>query len=120
MVEFIPAEFEVLDPRFAGTGGDRSVAKLFSGGRWLEGPAYHPAGRFVLFSSQYQPSALQGLDASQVAKALGNLSSPPAQGILGAANWLTASLCEVTGGKPAAACTPKAIKKLRRTYYSNP
>jgi gluconolactonase len=50
VVEFIPAEFEVLDPRFAGTGGDRSVARLFSGGRWLEGPAYHPAGRFVLFS----------------------------------------------------------------------
>ncbi|MFL6046245.1 MAG: SMP-30/gluconolactonase/LRE family protein [Propionibacteriaceae bacterium] len=50
MVDLIPAEFEVLDPRFAGTGGDRSVARLFAGGRWLEGPAYHPAGRFVLFS----------------------------------------------------------------------
>jgi gluconolactonase len=50
VIEFIPAEFEVLDPRFAGIGGDRSLAKLFSGGRWLEGPAYHPAGRFVLFS----------------------------------------------------------------------
>jgi gluconolactonase len=48
--DLIPAEFEVLDPRFAGTGGDRSVARLFSAGRWLEGPAYHPAGRFVLFS----------------------------------------------------------------------
>ena len=96
----------------------------------LDRPPYAPergsipfiviAGRFVLFSSQYQPGALQGLNASQVAKALGNLSSPPAQGILGAANWLTASLCEVTGGKPAAACTPKAIKTLRRHYYSNP
>jgi gluconolactonase len=50
VVEFIPAEFEVLDPRFTSTGGDRSLARLFSGGRWLEGPAYHPAGRFVLFS----------------------------------------------------------------------
>ena len=50
MADLIPAEFEVLDPRFAGTGGDRSVARLFSGGRWLEGPAYHAAGRFVLFS----------------------------------------------------------------------
>jgi hypothetical protein len=96
----------------------------------LDRPPYAPergsipfiviAGRFVLFSSQYQPGALQGLDASQVARALGNLSSPPAQGILGAANWLTASLCEVTAGKPASACTPKAIKKLRSTYYSNP
>ncbi len=50
MSDLIPAEFEVLDSRFAGIGGDRSVARLFSGGRWLEGPAYHPAGRFVLFS----------------------------------------------------------------------
>jgi hypothetical protein len=96
----------------------------------LDRPPYAPergsipfiviAGRFVLFSSQYQPSALQGLDAAQVATALGNLSSPPARGILGAANWLTASLCEVTRGKPASACTPKAIKGLRRQYYSNP
>jgi hypothetical protein len=96
----------------------------------LDRPPYAPergsipfvviAGRFVLFSSQYQPGALQGLDHRQVAKALGNLSSPPARGILGAANWLTASLCEVTGGKPATACTPTAIKVLRRQYYSNP
>jgi hypothetical protein len=96
----------------------------------LDRPPYAPergsipfiviAGRFVLFSSQYQPGALAGLNASQVAKALSKPSSPPAQGILGAANWLTASLCEVTGGKPASACTPKAIKKLRSTYYSNP
>lgn len=50
MSDFIPAEWEVLDSRFAGIGGDRSVARLFSGGRWLEGPAYHPAGRFLLFS----------------------------------------------------------------------
>ena len=50
MADLIPAEFEVLDSRFAGTGGDRSVARLFSGGRWLEGPGYHAAGRFVLFS----------------------------------------------------------------------
>jgi gluconolactonase len=50
VADLIPAEFEVLDPRFAATGGDRSVARVFSGGRWLEGPAYHAAGRFVLFS----------------------------------------------------------------------
>jgi gluconolactonase len=50
VIDLIPAEFEVLDPRFVGTGGDRFVARLFSAGRWLEGPAYHPAGRFVLFS----------------------------------------------------------------------
>jgi len=48
--EMIPARFEVLDDRFAGTGGDRWVEQLFSRGRWLEGPAYFPAGRYLLFS----------------------------------------------------------------------
>ncbi|MFL6063448.1 MAG: SMP-30/gluconolactonase/LRE family protein [Friedmanniella sp.] len=46
----IPARFEVLDGRFAGTGGDRFVERVFSNGRWLEGPAYSPAGRYLLFS----------------------------------------------------------------------
>jgi gluconolactonase len=48
--ELVPAEFLVLDERFAGTGGDRWLERAFRGGRWLEGPAYSPAGRFLLFS----------------------------------------------------------------------
>ena len=48
--ETIPAQFVTLDDRFAGTGGDRWMTRVFAHGRWLEGPAYHAAGRFVLFS----------------------------------------------------------------------
>src|SRR3712207_1348396 len=48
--ETIPARFQVLDDRFAGTGGDRLVERVFGGGRWLEGPAYAPASRTLLFS----------------------------------------------------------------------
>lgn len=50
MPDHLPAEFVVLDARFAGTGGDRTLARVFGDGRWLEGPAYHAAGRFLLFS----------------------------------------------------------------------
>ena len=50
MPDTFPAEFEVLDERFAGIGGDRYVQRVFHGGRWLEGPAYSPASRFLLFS----------------------------------------------------------------------
>lgn len=50
VIERVPATFEVLDERFAGTGGDRWMERVVDHGRWLEGPAYHPVGRFVLFS----------------------------------------------------------------------
>ena len=50
MADLIPAQFESLDERFAGTGGDRVLERVYTGGRWLEGPAYAAAGRFVLFS----------------------------------------------------------------------
>ncbi|MFT4220910.1 MAG: SMP-30/gluconolactonase/LRE family protein [Microbacterium sp.] len=48
--ERIPARFESLDSRFEGIGGDRELRVLFDDGRWLEGPAYSPQGRFLLFS----------------------------------------------------------------------
>ncbi|MBO0810674.1 MAG: SMP-30/gluconolactonase/LRE family protein [Microlunatus sp.] len=43
------AEWERLDERFTATG-DRTVQRLFTGGAWLEGPAYFPAGRYLVFS----------------------------------------------------------------------
>jgi gluconolactonase len=45
----IPAQIVKLDPRFA-CFGDARVERLFSGARWLEGPVYHPAGRFLTVS----------------------------------------------------------------------
>ncbi|HEY5822536.1 MAG TPA: SMP-30/gluconolactonase/LRE family protein [Propionibacteriaceae bacterium] len=50
MHEMIPTMFDVLDERFVGTRGDRMIERAYAEGRWLEGPAYDPAGRFVLFS----------------------------------------------------------------------
>ncbi|WP_235008175.1 SMP-30/gluconolactonase/LRE family protein [Microbacterium timonense] len=48
--ERLAAVYESFDERFADVGGDRCIECVFDGGRWLEGPAYHPAHRFVLFS----------------------------------------------------------------------
>jgi gluconolactonase len=50
MVEKVRARFEVLDERFAGVGGDEWMERVFDGGRWTEGPAYVPAGRYLVFS----------------------------------------------------------------------
>jgi gluconolactonase len=46
----VRAEFVELDERFAGIRGDAHLERLWTGGRWLEGPVYSPAGRYLLFS----------------------------------------------------------------------
>ena len=46
----VKAQFEVLDERFRGCRGDRWLECLHTGCRWTEGPAYFPAGRYLVFS----------------------------------------------------------------------
>lgn len=50
MPDSMKTEFEVLDERFRSCGGDRWTRRLFTGCRWTEGPAYFPAGRYLVFS----------------------------------------------------------------------
>jgi gluconolactonase len=50
MPDRIKTELEVLDERFRLVSGDGWTQRLFTGGRWTEGPAYFPAGRYLVFS----------------------------------------------------------------------
>jgi hypothetical protein len=63
-------------------------------------------GKFLSVGASYDPSVLQGLSWAQIATDLHNPASPVAKGVLGAANFMTAALCQLTGGQPATACTP--------------
>jgi len=45
-----PAVWEKLDDRFAGIRGDSLLERLWTGGRWVEGPVYSAAGRYLLWS----------------------------------------------------------------------
>lgn len=42
--------WETHDPRFRGLQGDVRWTVLWDGGRWLEGPAWNPAARLLVFS----------------------------------------------------------------------
>lgn len=47
----MPSCFEVLDQRFARLFvGTAQLDKLYTGCRWAEGPAYFPAGRYLIWS----------------------------------------------------------------------
>jgi hypothetical protein len=68
--------------------------------------------KFMSVGASYDPGVLAGLDWSQIAADLRVPSSKVGQGALGAANYMTAAICRLTGDQPAAACTP-AIKALQ-------
>ena len=40
--------------------------------------------------------------------------SPVTQGIVGSANWITATICKVTGKQPAAVCSDPMIERLEQ------
>jgi gluconolactonase len=50
MADLIETAFEVLDERFRAVKGDHWTQRLHTGCRWTEGPAYFPAGRYLVFS----------------------------------------------------------------------
>ena len=43
-------QFEVLDDRFAAARATSALERLYTGCRWAEGPAYFPAGRYLVWS----------------------------------------------------------------------
>jgi thiol-disulfide isomerase/thioredoxin len=68
------------------------------------------ANRYLLPSPQYVPGDLSGLTWSQVAADMQNPSSTVAKDIDGAANIISAALCKVTNGQPAAVCSSAGVK----------
>jgi Domain of unknown function (DUF929) len=65
--------------------------------------------KWVLKGPIYDPAVLKGLTWSQIATAMRNPSSPVSQGVLGAANYMTAAICKTTNNQPASVCTSPAI-----------
>ena len=71
--------------------------------------------RFVVSGASYQPDVLQGKTWQQIADALSDPTSPIAKQVLAAANMLTASICELTGGEPTNVCTAPGVTAAAAT-----
>jgi hypothetical protein len=63
--------------------------------------------------SQYDPGVLEGKDFDQIANALSNPDTDIARGIGGAANYLTAMICQITDGQPADVCSSAVIQQAQ-------
>ncbi|MGD0933579.1 MAG: DUF929 family protein [Streptosporangiaceae bacterium] len=67
--------------------------------------------KYMISGASYSPQVLQGKSWSEIATALKDPTSPIAKAVDGAANYLTATICKLTGNQPATACTP-VVKQL--------
>src|SRR6516162_5173486 len=75
---------------------------------------------FVAFSNKqvmkgyfYNPAVLQGQSWSQIAAALHDPTSPIAKSVLGAANYITGAICQMTNNQPANVCNSAAVTAVK-------
>jgi thiol-disulfide isomerase/thioredoxin len=61
--------------------------------------------KYMIAGASYNPQNLAGKTWAQIATALKDPSSRIAQGVDGTANYITATICKLTGNQPATACT---------------
>jgi Domain of unknown function (DUF929) len=111
---FTPVEMQKIDrsPLQSPTAAQTAILNKY------DAPPYVPSasagsipfmdlgGRYLISGASYSYTLLQGQSWSQIAAALHDPSSPIAQGADGAANYLTAAICKLTGNQPVSACTP--------------
>ena len=75
---------------------------------------------FIAFSNKqvmkgpiYDAGVLQGKSWSQIAAALKDPTSPIAQSVNGAANYITGAICQMTNNQPANVCSSAAVTAVK-------
>ena len=66
--------------------------------------------RYAWVGSHYDVGVLSGLTFDEIALRLADPADPVARAIGGAANVITAMLCELTGGEPGAVCSSAGVR----------
>jgi len=113
---FVPVENEDISekPLQATTSAQQAIWQKYD--TQSDGYTGYP---FVDFGNEtalkgpiYDPAVLKGLTWAQVASDLHDPKSPVARAADGAANYITAAICHMTGNKPGSVCTSSAIASL--------
>jgi hypothetical protein len=68
------------------------------------------AGRYVSTHPSYDPGVLHGMTMQQIAGALSDPTSRVARAVDGAANSLTAAICQTTQQRPARVCSASGVR----------
>jgi hypothetical protein len=68
--------------------------------------------KYVITNALYSPAVLAGMTWAGIAASLRDPSSPVARGVDGAANVITAAICDLTGNQPSSVCSSSVITGL--------
>jgi thiol-disulfide isomerase/thioredoxin len=71
------------------------------------------SNKFILKAPIYDPGVLAGKSWSQVAAALKDPTSPIAQNVNGAANYITGAICKMTNNQPSNVCSSPAVQAVQ-------
>ena len=69
-------------------------------------------GQYLIAGASYSPGVLTGKSAAQIVSALSTPSGAIAQGVLGSANMMTATICLLTNNQPTQVCSVPVIADL--------
>jgi hypothetical protein len=94
------------------TAQQAALFNRYSGGSV---PFVDIGNRYLVPQAQYLPSAIAGLSWAQVAAAMRDPSSPVGKDINGAANMITAAICNLTHGQPRNVCTSPGVIAASRS-----
>jgi hypothetical protein len=71
------------------------------------------SNKLVLEGPIFDAGVLQGKTWSQIATAMHDPTSPVAQGVLGAANYITGAICKMTNDQPSNVCSSPAVTAVQ-------
>jgi len=108
---FTPVENEKVDhsPLQATTAAQQALWNRYDANSY---PFIDFGNKYAIVTPIYDPQVLQGKNWAQVAAALHDPASPIAKGADGAANYITAAICKMTGNNPASVCATPTIRAL--------
>lgn len=115
VVSFTGREVQTVDGKSLEqpTAAETTLWKKFTGqGSY---PFLDIAGRYVFTTPSYDPGVLGGLTATEIASQLADPTSKVAKAVDGAANVLTAAICQATNNAPASVCTAPGVIAAAKT-----
>jgi hypothetical protein len=129
-VDFVPVELNSNDVDSSGsyatlqtpTPDQQKLINTYNAPPYSRGgiPFISIANQYVLSGGSYDPQVLlnsnsQSLSWQDIANNLSDSTSTVAKGILGTANYMTASICMTTHQQPGSVCNTEVIQKIEQS-----